>query len=137
MKLVINKIPLSQSRPRFSRRGGVSKAYDTKKIHDYKQMIAWIYREKYGFHKLPKGAPLRVTVTFYREIQKSISKAEHQKRLENKIMPIVKPDIDNYIKAVLDGLNGVAFADDNQIVEIHAKKLYSNNPRTEIEVIEI
>lgn len=47
-------------------------------------------------------------------------------------MPIIKPDLDNYIKSVLDGLNGLAFEDDNQIIRIDAIKLYSDHPRTEI-----
>jgi len=35
-------------------------------------------------------------------------------------------DIDNYIKAILDSLNGVFFIDDRQVVEIFARKIYSN-----------
>ena len=38
-------------------------------------------------------------------------------------------DIDNYIKAILDSLNGVYFIDDRQVVEVFASKKYSNEPR--------
>lgn len=31
-------------------------------------------------------------------------------------------DIDNYVKAVLDGLNGVAYLDDRQVVQVFATK---------------
>ena len=48
---------------------------------------------------------------------------------DQKIRPTGKPDIDNIIKAVLDGLNGVAFKDDAQVVFISAQKLYSDTPR--------
>jgi Holliday junction resolvase RusA-like endonuclease len=37
-----------------------------------------------------------------------------------------KGDIDNYVKAVLDSLNGVAYYDDSQIVKLFAAKV---NPR--------
>ena len=40
------------------------------------------------------------------------------------IKPTVKPDIDNIVKIVLDGLNGVAFTDDKQVIEIQAQKCY-------------
>jgi crossover junction endodeoxyribonuclease RusA len=34
----------------------------------------------------------------------------------------IKGDLDNQIKALLDGLNGVAYTDDIQVVAIHAMK---------------
>lgn len=46
--------------------------------------------------------------------------------------PVVKPDTDNYIKSTLDGLNGILWEDDNQIVDLVAHKYYSDNPRVEI-----
>lgn len=36
---------------------------------------------------------------------------------------IQKPDIDNVIKCVMDGLNGIAFADDRQVTLVVAEKL--------------
>ena len=49
----------------------------------------------------------------------------------------MRPDIDNLVKIVLDGLNGVAFMDDKQVIELYAIKRYSIEPRTEIMVEEI
>ena len=51
-----------------------------------------------------------------------------------------KPDLDNVIKAVLDGLQGRAFDDDRQVVVIEAQAHYAEKtgkPRTEIEVYEL
>ena len=49
-----------------------------------------------------------------------------------------KPDIDNLIKFVLDALQGqnAYFVDDSQVVRILAEKIYSDNPRTEIMIVE-
>lgn len=33
--------------------------------------------------------------------------------------------IDNILKIVLDGLNGVAYADDKQVIEVRCRKFYS------------
>lgn len=48
-----------------------------------------------------------------------------------------EPDIDNLIKAVLDGLNGVAYTDDKQVVAVHAYKHFNTCPRTEIEILSV
>ncbi|WP_406565702.1 RusA family crossover junction endodeoxyribonuclease [Limosilactobacillus reuteri] len=67
-------------------------------------------------------------------MQSSISKKERELRIAGAHRPIVKPDTDNYIKSTLDGLNGLLWEDDNQIVKIVAEKYYSDRPRIEIEV---
>lgn len=38
---------------------------------------------------------------------------------------IKKPDLDNLIKSVVDGLSGILFEDDKQIVDLHASKRYA------------
>lgn len=36
----------------------------------------------------------------------------------------VRPDIDNYIKAILDSLNEIVWQDDGQVAELYASKKY-------------
>ena len=48
--------------------------------------------------------------------------------IEGKVKPDKRPDLDNYIKAVLDGLNMAAFDDDGAITNITASKLYADRP---------
>lgn len=45
-----------------------------------------------------------------------------------------KPDSDNIIKIVLDGLNKVAYHDDAQICKISFEKKYSEIPRVEVKI---
>lgn len=136
MKLTIPVEPQPQSRPRFTARGRYVHAYENKKITMYKRMVAATYQSYFGTVK-PTEKAIAVDVVFYRPVQKSISKIERQRRLTGKSLPAIKPDIDNYVKAILDALNGVAFRDDKQIISLNAKKLYSDKPRTEIEIKEI
>lgn len=77
------------------------------------ELVGWAYKGK----KYPKGTPLKLTVLAYSQMPKS-----RQKRFDSE--PFVKkPDLDNIVKCVMDGLNGVAYEDDAQIVEIVAHKM--------------
>lgn len=109
--------------------------YDPPKVSKFKKQLHLLACSQY------KGEPLEgalsVKIKFYRHVQKSISKKERVKRLSGAHRPIVKPDLDNYIKSTLDALNGVIWADDNEIVELQAHKFYSDNPRIELTVHEL
>ena len=136
MELIINEVPKPQPRPRITVRGKYAHAYEPKDITQYKRLVAMKYRLAHK-QQLPLTGALSVDVRFYRPVQKSISKAERQRRLLGQSLPTVKPDIDNYVKAILDALNGLAFKDDSQIAVLYARKIYSDKPRTEIEITEI
>lgn len=47
--------------------------------------------------------------------------------------PHVRPDVDKLARAVLDGLTGAAFADDCQVVDLRARKVYGT-PGAEITI---
>lgn len=47
-------------------------------------------------------------------------------------------DLDNFLKVLLDSLKGVAFEDDSQVVEIHARREDDpSNPRVVVQVEEV
>jgi Holliday junction resolvase RusA-like endonuclease len=52
-------------------------------------------------------------------------------------MPTVPPDLDKLIRAVLDGLTGVAYKDDGQVVKITAVKIYGQKLGVQIGIMEI
>ena len=56
--------------------------------------------------------------------------------LEGREKPIKKTDIDNLAKSLLDGMNGVVFKDDSQIVSLHCTKVYASEPGVDIMVKE-
>ncbi|WP_163360796.1 RusA family crossover junction endodeoxyribonuclease, partial [Klebsiella aerogenes] len=41
------------------------------------------------------------------------------------LKPTSKPDIDNLLKAVADGMNGIVYADDAAIVSFSCSKVYA------------
>lgn len=78
-----------------------------------------------------------LVLNFTDTFNQAYRKKERELRITGAHRPIVKPDTDNYIKSTLDGLNGLLWEDDNQIVKIVAEKYYSDRPRVEIEVEEV
>lgn len=52
----------------------------------------------------------------------------------------LKPDIDNIVKIILDGLNKFAYTDDKQVAVLMASKHYAKDgdqPRVEISITEV
>lgn len=45
-----------------------------------------------------------------------------------------RSDLDNRLKVLLDSLSGIAYLDDKQVVEIHAKKIKTNFNGLEIKI---
>jgi Holliday junction resolvase RusA-like endonuclease len=50
---------------------------------------------------------------------------------------ITKPDCDNIAKFYLDVLNGIAYDDDRQVSCLWCRKIYSDNPRVEIQILSV
>lgn len=131
VKIVIDLPPQSKGRPRFTKSGH---AYTPQKTRDYEMAVSTFARNAI---KSPLNGEIQLIINYYMPIPKSWRESKKQLADDGAIRPTTKPDIDNLTKAVLDSLNGIAYFDDKQIVDLHCRKFYSDNPRTEIQVEEI
>ena len=123
--------PQSKQRPEFSRKGGRFRTYTPAKTMHYEKKV------KEATEKIistPLEGPVSLRLAFFLHRPKDIC-------WKTKPTPPCytdkRPDIDNLVKGVVDGLNGVAFVDDKQICHLTATKKYhsgTNKPRVEIEV---
>ena len=96
--------------------------YTPGKTAMYENWVKSVYINRVG-EKLLYG-PIRATIEAYYTIPKSKSKRVRERMLRQLERPTKKPDVDNIAKAILDSLNGIAYRDDSQIVELNMKKLY-------------
>ena len=140
IKLVIYGEPVPQGRPRFARVGKYVHTYDPGKSKNYKQLVRlWVTQHLKnidGFKPLQKA--LCVDLTFYLGIPISWSKKKRIEADNGLIRPIVKPDTDNLVKSVTDSCNGLLWADDSVITDLHAKKRYTaGQARVEMVVREV
>jgi Holliday junction resolvase RusA-like endonuclease len=116
MRITFEVDPCPASRPRVTRWS----TYYPKRYTKFKKDMQALTSEMET--TLSKNL-LSVHVDFYIKMPKSWSKKKTEK-LANTYCSN-NSDIDNYIKAILDALNGVLFIDDRQVVEIFARKIYS------------
>lgn len=114
--------PVAKARPRVSMRNGRAFAYTPKKSADYEIAIAA------HCPNTPMDGPLAINLQFGIPIAKSWSKAKQDDALSGRIRPTSRPDIDNYIKAIMDAVNGRAYHDDSQVVDLSASLIYSDWP---------
>ena len=110
IELVISIDPLPKQRPRF----GNGRTYTPYKTKKYEESIRVSCKSQYC--NAPLSGPLTAEVYFLFKRPPSIRRANHD----------VRPDLDNLLKALFDGMNGILFKDDAQIVRIMAYKKYSD-----------
>lgn len=134
IKLTIKGEPIAQARPRFTTRNGCTRAYNTNRVSSYKKLIQLEAKGKVD-ELLEK--PLHVAITVLRSVPKSFSKKKRELALKREILPTQKPDLDNYIKIILDALNGVIWEDDKQVCILTVAKFFSDNPRIELQISEM
>lgn len=125
--------PVGKARPRVVVQGGKSHAFKPPKNALYEASVAEAYKQSFPGQE-PLTGPITVVLRAYYPIPASWPQSKKAKALCGLIQPTVKPDTDNVVKIVTDGLNGIAWEDDKQIVEIRASKEYSAMPRVEVEI---
>lgn len=125
-------IPRGKGRTRATTRGGFARMYTDAQTASYENLVRLCCAQEMG------GAPcetaLQVSISAYFPIPESASKKAKAAMLVGGIPHTKKPDIDNVIKAILDGMNGVVFKDDKQIIRLFGEKYYSDTPRVEVAV---
>lgn len=132
MPSVTFRVPFvkGKARPRFSR----GHAYTPKATSDAQETIAAAYIGACDGDalKASEGVPVAVAVLTTRNVRTGFRRREGDAHAD-----LQKPDADNIAKLVLDALNGLAYADDSQVVALLVIKLprrRGNEPTTYVGV---
>ena len=111
--------PVGMARPRVTING----TYTPRATKEYQAAVKAAFANQ---HKgKPTAKPLHVFLLALFPIPKSYSKKKREAILSGKDYPAKKPDIDNISKIILDSLNGLAYEDDKQVVQLAVKKRYT------------
>lgn len=114
LHFTIPVIPVAKGRPRMTRTGNVYTPKATVTVEmEIRMHLLKAYLGK------PLEGPLACQAVFHIPKPKSVRRQ----------WPSVKPDLDNFSKAVFDAGNGILWRDDSQIVDAHTRKLYADAER--------
>ena len=106
------------ARPRFSGR----KCYQSARNREYRERVQWAARLAMKGAE-PMTGELFANVALYRKYKRAAKKFG---------------DVDNHLKALFDGLSGIVFEDDAQIVRCIVEKYQDRiRPRAEIEISQL
>ena len=113
IKIKIDAEPIPAARPQF----GNGRAFQPLKNREYREVLGWAARQVMKDSPPLVGA-LSVVVKLFRRYEKTSRRFG---------------DVDNHLKAIFDGLQGIVFFDDAQIVRCEVEK-HTGSPHTEIEI---
>ena len=132
LSFVIKTAPRPKKRPKVYRYATVNPSKEDEEV------VANLYLKIANRPKIPLEGQIRTEFKFYVSPPKNTPKWKLQYIVRGYVRPNKSPDLDNYVKLILDALNGLLWLDDRFIIEIHSGKYYTlDNPRTEILINEI
>lgn len=125
--------PQGKGRPRVGRAGAHVRMFTPQKTLAYEGLVAHCGAVAMAGQPLVEG-PVELRMLIDVQIPASWSKKKQAQALAGEILPTTKPDVDNVIKAIGDGLNGVVWKDDVQITDVITRKRYAEKPQVRVMV---
>ncbi len=136
-RFVIPGEPHGKGRPRFTINQGYVHTYTPKSTSDYEDLVRDCYALQCRDIYFDKDSAIGVNITGYFAPPASASKKVKLAMLSGSIQHTKKIDCDNLAKIILDSLNGLAYHDDRQIVDLRVQKKYAEEPSVQVEIWEI
>ena len=126
--------PQGKGRPRIGRVGQHARMFTPAKTVAYEGLVALAAQEAMQGRDMITG-PVLLEMRMLHPVPVSWSKKKRAAALAGEVMPTVKCDADNCLKAVCGALNGVLWRDDTQVVNVALAKRYDETPRVEVRVV--
>ena len=119
--------PQGKARARVGMINGHARMFTPAKTAAYEGLIATVAQQAMRDRELFEG-PCSISLDVVLQIPASWSKRKQAMAEAGSIKPTTKPDVDNVLKAVGDGCNGVVWRDDSQVVQVTMAKRYGVKP---------
>lgn len=126
-------VPVAKGRPRITTRGGKVRSFTPPKTVAFESLVAEA-AEKAMDGAEPLQGPVSLSLFVQLPIPQSWPLKRKRAALDGEQQPCGRPDLDNYVKAISDGGNGILWRDDSQITLLSATKRYAETPGVYVEV---
>ncbi|ACR28690.1 RusA family crossover junction endodeoxyribonuclease [Burkholderia glumae] len=136
VEFVVPGTPVAKGRPRFARQGAHVRTFTPEATERYENLVKMAARAAMRSAE-PYPGPIRLIVNIGVPIPASWSQKRQLAAAAGEIGATKKPDADNVVKALKDGMNGVVYVDDGQVVDLWVSKRYARTPGVRIEAIEL
>lgn len=115
---------IPQGRPRFSTASGYARAYDPIRSRIFKKKVSTHAALAMG-GMAPLEGPTGVQIIVDIKIPESWSKKKQARAVSGELRPTSGGrDVDNLAKSIMDGMTGIVYKDDAQIVSLSVSKRY-------------
>lgn len=126
--------PVAKARPRAAMVGGHARLYTPAKTEKYEARVA-VFGQQAMAGRAPLEGALALSVVALFPIPASWPKKRQAAARAGTELHTKKPDLDNVIKAIKDGLNGIVWGDDSQVAVFReCIKGYSDTPLVKVTV---
>lgn len=133
IRFVVPGAPQGKGRPRIGKVGQHARMFTPAATVAYEGLVAHAAQTAMAGRPLLDG-PVACAVHIDCAVPASWSQKKQRMALAGEVMPTTKPDADNVVKAIFDGLNEVLWRDDVQVVDLAVRKRYSATPCVRVEV---
>lgn len=134
VSFVVPGKPIGKGRPRVSTIAGHARMFTPKETANYESLIAVSAQQAMNDRELFAG-PVLMELRILVPVAASWSKKKTAQALAGEVMPTKKPDADNVLKAICDGINGIVFKDDVQVVNVSLSKRFSETPGVHVRIV--
>lgn len=125
--------PIAKARPRAAVIGRRAQIYTPSRSKEYEYLVM-LAAQRAMDTKPPMQGPVCLGLSFMLSVPPSWSKRKQAAALAGDVRPTGKPDLDNLLKATLDGMRRVVYVDDAQVCDVDMVKLYAETPGTVVRV---
>lgn len=126
--------PVAKARARATMIAGRARMYTPAKTERFEARVA-LFAQQAMQGRPPFDGAVALTVVALFPVSESWPKKRKAAALEGRELHTKKPDLDNVIKAVKDGMNGIVWRDDAQVAILReCRKGYDALPRVHVMV---